>query len=339
MPTDPRLDAIRAALLAAGHPAAGASLASLPGKGLAHDHLRCAGTGLLLRIPKQSQLALPPAEALAYEAACFARACASGCTPALDAAIAPSALLPWGALLVREIEGRAARLPQDLPAIARTLAALHALPLPEPARRAPLMAPQDALAALVRELEAQAGRGDPAGVPPAAAQAIHDGLRLLRERLARPERPAQCLVAFDTHPGNFVVDAAGTAWLVDLEKCRYGAPGCDLAHATLYTSTTWDLDSRAALSVDEVLGFYAAWSEAAGAELAEAARHWHAPLRHAMWLWSLTWCAMWRAHAPPPARDDALLRHVRERVDHYLGAEGVGRVQRELRLLEAAWAP
>ncbi|MES2938978.1 MAG: aminoglycoside phosphotransferase family protein [Pseudomonadota bacterium] len=336
---DTRLDPIRAALRAGGHPAASSAFVPLAAKGLAHDHLRCVGTGWLLRIPRQSQLNLPPAEALAYEAACFTRASASGCTPALALAIPAAAQLPWGALLVRDIEGRAARLPQDLHAIARTLAALHALPLPAPAERPPLLAPADALAALLHELEAQARQGEVAGLPAAAAHAIRDGLRQLRERLAQPHRPTPRLIAFDTHPGNFVVDAQGKAWLVDLEKCRYAYPGLDLAHATLHTSTTWDVESRASLSVDEVVGFYAAWAQAAGPELAADARPWHAPLRHAMWLWSLTWCAMWHARAPaPPDGDDALMRHVRERVGHYLSKDGVERVRQELRLLDALWA-
>ncbi len=339
MPADTHFDPIRAALLAGGHPAASAAFVALATKGLAHDHLRCAGTGLLLRIPRQSQLNLPPADALAYEAACFARAAASGCTPALAGLVPPAARLPWGALLVREIEGRPARLPQDLHAIARTLAALHALPLPAPALRAPLMAPADALAALLTELETQARQGEAATLPPAASHAIRDGLRQLRARLAQPERPMHRLVAFDTHPGNFVVDAAGKAWLVDLEKCRYACPGLDLAHATLYTSTTWDVDSHASLSVDEVADFYAAWSQAVGPDLAADARPWHAPLRHAMWLWSLTWCAMWSARAPAPSGDGALTRHVRERVAHYLSDDGVARVRQELRLLHARWAP
>ena len=38
----------------------------------------------------------------------------------------------------------------------------------------------------------------------------------------------------------------GCAVLVDLEKCRYSYAQPDLAHATRYTSTTWDAASSAA---------------------------------------------------------------------------------------------
>ena len=48
--------------------------------------------------------------------------------------------------------------------------------------------------------------------------------------------------------------------LVDIEKARYSHPPLDLAHATLYTSTTWDVDSRAELTLcTRSTGFYEAW--------------------------------------------------------------------------------
>jgi thiamine kinase-like enzyme len=335
---DPRLDHIRAALHATGHPAAAADLVPLRVKGLAHDHVRLDGTGLLARIPKQSQLDLPAAKALSYEAACFDRAAASGATPLLRGVIAPAPALPWGALLVDEIEGRAARLPEDLPAMARALAALHALPLPSAAQRAPLKNPADGLAALLGELEKQAQQAAMDSLSPSAARAIRDGLRHLHEHCAQAPRPEHRLISFDAHPGNFVIDTTGRAWLVDLEKCRYGAPGLDLAHATLYTSTTWDIDASAPLSLREVAGFYEAWSQRIDAATAAVARPWHAPLRHAMWLWSLTWCARWHAQYDARAVDEnALHAHVRERVRHYLSTESVQRVEHELRALRTLW--
>ena len=45
---------LRGALRAAGHPGAGAPLVPLADLGLAHVHVRLAGTGLIARIPKQS---------------------------------------------------------------------------------------------------------------------------------------------------------------------------------------------------------------------------------------------------------------------------------------------
>jgi Phosphotransferase enzyme family len=329
---------LRLALLAAGHPAAGQALAPLPDKGLAHDHVRLQGTAWLARIPKQSQLGLAAQANLTYQQACFERAAVSGHTPSLQSVLPPSGHLPRGALLVQAIEGRMARLPDDLPALATALAALHALPLPEVAARAPLLNADDPLQALMQEINTQAAHLAEAGLPAAVLTAIDGERRRLQTHAGGAGRPTRCLIAFDAHPGNFIVQPDGRAVLVDLEKCRYAFPGLDLAHATLYTSTTWDVDTKAVLSVDEVLDFYAAWADAAG-PIAEAARAWHGPLRRAMWLWSITWCAKWRALsaacAPAGAdgedwsserSDTGLIDHVRGRVDHYLSTEVVGTV-------------
>src|SRR5690606_38667638 len=98
----------------------------------------------------------------------------------------------------------------------------------------------------------------------------------------------------------------------------------------LYTSTTWDVASHAVLSLDDVVMAYRVWSHAMG-PAGEAALRWHLPLRRAMWLWSLTWCAKWRVLSGQSSHglsagedwssersDDGLVRHVRERVHHYL---------------------
>jgi thiamine kinase-like enzyme len=337
---------LRAALQAAGHPAADQPLEPLPDKGLAHDHVRLQGSGWLARIPKQSQLGLTAQDNLAYQRACFERAAASGHTPVLHGVLPPSALLPRGALLVQAIEGRPARLPHDLPALAAALAALHALPLPEAAARAPLLNAVDPLQALVQEIDAQAAHLGLAGLPAVVLTAVERERQRLRACLSNTVRPARCLIAFDAHPGNFIVQPDGRAVLVDLEKCRYAHPGLDLAHTTLYTSTTWDVDTRAVLTEDEVLGFYAAWARAVGS-MASGALVWHGPLRRAMWLWSITWCAKWRALSSASANagadgedwssersEAALVDHVRERVDHYLQADVVDAVLAGFEALE-----
>lgn len=324
------------------------ALVALADKGLAHHHVRLAGTGWLARIPKQSQLGLEPQANLAHQQACFERAAASGHTPRLSMALPVSQRLPRGALLVEEIEGRAAVLPHDLPAIAQALAAVHALSLPPAAGRPPLASSADPLRALYDEIDLQATHLPAAGVDAQVAAAIQHELAVLRRLVARPERPPCTLIAFDAHPGNFVVRASGQAVLVDLEKCRYAYPGLDLAHATLYTSTTWDLTSQCELGVQEVAGFYTTWSSAVGPDIAAAAQEWQVPLRHAMWLWSLTWCCKWRAlsqRPPQPAAagedwsaansDTALVAHVRDRVDHYLSPSAIALVLQELRSLQA----
>ena len=313
----------------------------LPDKGLAHHHVRLVGTGRLARIPIQSQMALAAQANLDYQAACFERASASGHAPAFFGTLPPSAALPRGALLVEEIIGRAARLPDDLGAIAQALAAIHSLAVPEAPQRPPLRDPADGLAALFAEIDAQAVHLDAANLAPRALCAIDLALLRLRTALATLSPPPRRLIAFDAHPGNFLIRADGRAVLVDLEKARYGEPPLDVAHATLYTSTTWDVDTCAELTPEQVALAYAMWCDHFDA--ATLWRPWLLPLRAAMWMWAVTWCAKWRVLSGRPAAagadgedwasansDAALVNHVRGRVDCYLSVDVVDAVGAEL---------
>jgi hypothetical protein len=342
----PLCERLQLALREASHPLAGAVLKPMPDKGLAHDHVRLAGTGVLARVPKQSQMGLSAHVNLIYQCACFERASASGHTPKLHGSLAPSSHLPRGALLVEEVVGRPARLPQDLGCIAQSMAAWHSLPVPADADRAPLLDAEDPLRALLLEIEAQAAHLSAAALTARVSEAIQAQLAELRALCAQPERPSRRLIAFDGHPGNFLVRADGSAVLVDLEKGRYSYPSLDLAHATLYTSTTWDADSHAVLTPDEVVNFYHRWSESVG-DIARDARTWHVPLRRAMWLWSVTWCAKWRVLSQQTGAvgadgedwsaersEAALVNHVRDRVDHYLSMAVVQRVLDEFETLD-----
>lgn len=349
------LDLERLAAILADHPRyASLPLQPLPDKGLAHDHVRLAGSGLLLRLPKQSQLGLAAADNLAYQAACFERVAASGHGPGLDGILAPRPGLPLGGLAVEEIAGRPARLPDDLPALAEAMAAVHALPLPAPADRPPLADHPDAVAGALREIRFQAAYLEQ--VPELAPATV----RLLREELSWAEgfatglagrQQPQALVLTDTHPGNFLVRVDGRAVIVDLEKALYGTPAIDLAHATVHTSTTWDLESRAELTTGEIAGFYRHYLEAVGAARAAALRPWLLPLRRILALRALTWCVLWSAEHRREIRDPtetdggrdwsaakseaALVRHVAGRVAEYLRPDTVERMRAESEALAA----
>jgi aminoglycoside phosphotransferase (APT) family kinase protein len=316
--------------------------------GLAHTHVWLERDTIdwVARLPKQSQMGLSAEANLDYQAACFARASESGHAPALHGLLAPAPELPRGGLLVSAVRGRPARLPHDLPAIAEALAAIHGLAVPTEAARPPLRAPADPWRAMREEVDRQAEWLSHAGLSPEVARRIKEELADLPERLPPGPGTAPRLISFDAHPGNFLITDSGRAVLVDLEKCRYGLPGFDLAHATLYTSTTWDLNSYAELAPDEVAGFYHDWRNAAGpaGDIATLMA-----CRRVMWLWSLTWCAKWRAQHgkaqdssisgedwSAQLSDDALVAHVRERVEHYLSLATIERVQAELSALDDA---
>ncbi|MGD1868238.1 MAG: hypothetical protein ACFB0F_01700 [Neomegalonema sp.] len=345
--TEDQLQGLRSALQAIGLSAAPEPM---PDTGLAHAHYRLPGTGWIARVPKQSQMQLEAADNLAYQSACYTRASISGHAPKLAHLLPPKADLPRGALIVEEIIGRPARLPEDLEAIMIALAAIHALPTPAAAgEHAPLLAPADPLRDLLEEIEEQSAYIAAAGVAPETEDVIQRGVEMLRTLALQEARPSKRLISFDAHPGNFLIDSAGKAVLVDLEKCRYSAPQLDIAHATLYTSTTWDVQSHAVLSVEEAACAHDWWLGAIGSrDWAQDARSWLLPMRRAMWLWSLTWCAKWRVLSGRAAKSDvdgedwsaeqsdaALVAHVADRVDHYLSPETVEMVDAGFEGLDA----
>lgn len=323
-------------------------LEPLPDKGLAHWHMRLKGTGLLARIPKQSQMALAAADNLAYQSACFQRAAPSGHVPRLHAVVPPSADLPRGALLVDEIVGVPASRPEHLGAIVQALAAIHALPLPPAPDRAPLLDEPDPLAGLVALIDTQARWLEHPAVPADTARVLKQRLQGLGARMAPRVRACpKRLITFDAHPGNFLITPTGQAVLVDLEKLRYSLPPLDLAHASLHTSTTWDRAASFELSPDGVARACAAWAQAVGEGIAAPCRGALVPLRELMWLWSVTWCAKWLAESggsPAPRGDGedwspqhseaALIAHVRERVTHYLDPLTIERQLAELQVLQ-----
>lgn len=294
-------------------------------KGLVHAHVRIAGARAVLRIPRLSSFGYEAAANLDYQAACFRRAAASGHVPRLIGSIAPEPGVPWGALIISEIEGGTPPMPDGLPAIARALAAIHALPVPPEDERPPIPSHADPVAATLDVIEAQARFLPDAGLPPDSRAQIDEELaraRRFAETAAGADIPI-ALVGTDTHPGNFMMQPDGAAIFVDLEKMLYGAPAIDLAHATVYTSTMWDADVATALSADDVAAFYAAYFAALPDGLAGRIRPWCAPLRRFTWLRTTTWCAKWRVESEDGAawsaarHDPAYISSVRARVADY----------------------
>ncbi|WP_161973635.1 phosphotransferase [Hwanghaeella grinnelliae] len=328
-----------------------ADLDPLPTTGLAHDHIRIVGTGVLLRVPRQSQLALAARENLIYQAACFRRMAASGHTPKLYGIIEPTPEIPMGSLVVEEISGETLTLPAGLADAARALAAIHALPLPPVAERSPLKDPEDAVAATLEEMLVQ-GRhlsSPHAPVSKSGREAIEAEIDTVREEIRHLPSVTKTLISFDAHPGNFILEqGSGRAVLVDLEKGRYGGAGFDLAHATLYTSTTWDVATYSEPSVAQIADFYATWLATVPKELGSALKPWLLPMRRIMWLWSVTWCAKWAVesratrvadkHAAASAEDwsaentgGTLIDHVANRVECYLSDAIIARVRSDWR--------
>ena len=343
------LDALWAALRRDGRFAdlARDALEPMPVKGLVHEHVRIAESGLVLRVPRLSQFALEPEANLDYQQACFERAQPSGATPGLHGVIPVEARIPYGALIVDEIVGRAPRLPDDMAALADSLAAIHTMAMPAGDAPAPLSFHSDAVSGTLRFIETQAAYIPDAGLAAPTLRQIADELAWAREFAAASEGKEQpiALVGTDTHPGNFLIEDGGRAVFVDLEKALYGSPAVDLAHASVYTSTMWDPEIATVLDRAEVEAFYARYLARVPAPLTEALRPWLAPLRRLTWLRTTTWCAKWRVEAAKaPAttgstdersawsaerHDAALIAGVRARIDDYFDPDTIARIRAE----------
>jgi hypothetical protein len=295
-------------------------LVPLRAKGTAHAHWRVGARGLVLRVPRRGPAGADPLAEIERQAAAFARAQRSARAPGLAAVLHPAEGLPAGALLVEDVAGRPPRLPDDLPAIADALAAIHRLPLPPPEARAPLADPPDPLRAAAALVRAQAAFLAPAGAAPDVVRAVEAAVG---EAEAEPSSgPATALVGVDVHPGNFAVLSDGTARLLDLERMQYGLPALDLAHAVLDTSTTFDPDVDARISDADAAAFVDAWAAGVPEATARAACALLPLASRLVRARTLTWMARWRA------RDGAVLAagldpevraHVEARIDAALG--------------------
>lgn len=273
---------------------------ALPRTGTAHGHVRL-GDGRLARVAYAHDNDPTAAARLHVQAEAFRWLQPAARTPRLHEVIEPCAGLPGGALIVDFIEGRPPHLPRELESMADTLAKIHALPLPPADSSLPRQ--NNPFLETLETIELAAMRFlDKAVRDPGARAEIAEELRAMRAMapaLGRQAQPLTMALA-DTHPGNFVVDGAGIAWFVDLEKVHVGSAAIDLAHATLPTSTLWYASDAKALSRDEVRGFYDSYLARVGREAAEAQRPWLMPMRRLTWLRTTLFMARWRVQTRSP---------------------------------------
>ncbi len=273
---------------------------ALPATGTAHGHVRLKD-GRLARIAYAYEDDPTAAGRLHLQAEAFRHLAPAGRTPKLHEVVEPRPGLPGGALIVDFVEGRAPRLPDELDAMADTLARLHLLPLPAPG--SPIPRQDNPFRATLDVVEQGARRFlDKAVADPGARAEIVDELELMRERaktLAHRPQPLSIALA-DTHPGNFIVDRGGLAWFVDLEKVHVGSPAIDLAHATLLTSTVWHPDVGKVLSLAEVGNFSETYLAQIGESRAAELRPWLEPMRRLTWLRTTLFMARWKVQTEAP---------------------------------------
>lgn len=233
----------------------------MKGKGLTHFHVDIGKSGYILRIPRTNQLDMRQNAYLQLQKACYDATSRSGHAPECLAVIDAGDALPNGAMVVGKIDGRKARLPGDMPAIARALAKIHAIRPGEdtaPLLKAgfPMQSQQVLLDAVFLDAHKRAPISD------TARALIDTELTALRSYLgARQENkdlPIR-LINGDGHPANYLLDDTGKAWSVDLEFTTYDNPLIDLADASLPITTQLDPDMTRVATRQERDAFKQAW--------------------------------------------------------------------------------
>ena len=322
---------------------AAADLQTLPATGTAHGHVRLPN-GLLARVAYAHEGDPTAAARLAAQAAAFRHVQASDRTPRLHDVIAPCEGLPGGALIVDHIDGHAPSLPGELEAMAETLARIHSLPFP--AADSPIPRQKNPFAETLAAIEINAMRFLDKAVADSGSRAeIAEELRQVRGIalvLGKRRQPLTVALA-DTHPGNFIVDAAGRAWFVDLEKVHVGSPAIDLAHATLPTSTLWHPDVGKLLTREEVKSFQDSYLARIGRERAYPLQPWLIPMRRLTWLRTTLFMARWRVETRSPrdpsntsqwsdsGLDPKMKYHIDARIDQCFDRE-------QIRAIRGEWA-
>lgn len=316
-------------------------LEALPATGTAHGHVRLPD-GLIARVAYAYEGDAGAAARLEIQAAAFRLLASSKCTPVLHDVLPPRAGLPGGALIVDRIVGHAPVLPRDLGAIATSLAAIHLLE--KPSASSPIPRQKNPFLETLEVVEQNAMRFLDKAVPDQGARAeIAEELRLMRGMvLAYAKRPQPLAIALaDTHPGNFIVDADGIAWFVDLEKVHVGSPAIDLAHATLPTSTLWHPAVGQILSQGQVAGFYAHYLARIGKARAAELEPWLMPMRRLTWLRTTMFMARWRVQTRQPRDPDdpgqwsdaglepAMKVHLQARIDQCFDREAIRAIRAE----------
>lgn len=264
-------------------------------RGLAHDHVRIAGTDWMLRIPRGNQLGMDDVDYLEAQQKIYDAMAVSGVTPRALGIVAPDENLPHGAIVVQYIEGCHIRRINDMKAVAKSLGRLHKTTSGTQGRNdLPVAdAPLASQTFLLREIFKDSFNSAAAG------KDVRSILRAERDHvLGRvddmgKEDLALSIIGGDSHPGNYLIDKDGKAWLVDLEFAQYDVPLVDLADAALPITAKLDPGIHITPDFNSRRTFYHGWSMIVGKDIAEPLRAHVGTAERAVRLRTLAWLMNW----------------------------------------------
>lgn len=254
------------------------------------------GRRLVLRVNTGSQMHLP--HQIAYEFSALRELYPSGRTPEVLFCDDSRAILPYGALVMEWLPGRALRYESDLPAAAAILADIHAVPAVDGSA---LLRPARPAQSIYAECQAMADHYLHWDGADAAARRLLETLlgEIGRLPLCQPSGAPLCMVNTELNSGNFLINEGARSYLIDWEKPLLSEPAQDLGHFLAPTTTFWKTD--VILSPDEVSEFVRLYTAAINGRMETASLRERLPLFFTVTcLRGVSWCAMaLREYASP----------------------------------------
>ena len=214
---------------------------------------------VVVRLVTGSQIGLPLQEQAPYEHHALELLAPSGVTPKPHLVDPDPDGLPYPLIVEEYLPGRPLDYATDISAAARSVAAVHALGVPEGHRLQVHPDPAPAILAESRGLAAPYLDWD--GAPAESKDGLREGFRRIEGFLERRDLftgDDLAVVNYDLNTHNFVVDD-GEARLLDWEKARVAPRTQDLAHFLLPTTTLWRDETATLLSPDQEETFVGAY--------------------------------------------------------------------------------
>lgn len=246
------------------------------------------GRELVLRINTGSQMHL--SHQIVYEYDALRDLAPSGRTPEALFCDDSRGILPWGALVMEWLPGRALRYGCDLPAAAEILADIHAVPVPEDSR---LFRPERPAYGIYEECLAMAAQYFDWDGADAAVCRLLEALisEVGRLPLKEPSSAPACIVNTELNSGNFLINEGARSYLIDWEKPLLSEPAQDLGHFLAPTTTLWKTD--VVLTAEEMEAFVCRYRAAVGGRFDVSSLLERLPLFLMVnCLRGVSWCAM-----------------------------------------------
>lgn len=246
------------------------------------------GRRLVLRINTGSQMHLE--HQIEYEFSALRDLYPSGRTPRPLFCDGSRRILPYGALVMEYLPGRALRYETDLPAAAEILADIHSLPVPAGSG---LLAPSHPAGSIYEECLDMAERYLAWDRAEGIAARLLETLigEIGRLPLGEEGGGPRCMVNTELNSGNFLINEGGRSYLVDWEKPLVSEAAQDIAHFLAPTTTFWKTDTI--LDREAVGRFLDRYRRAAAGRLDTGPLSQRLPLFFTVTcLRGVSWCAM-----------------------------------------------